>query len=228
MLKDVTVDVYPGEIVGLGGLRGHGQEALLKAMFGIEGCRSGEMFLEEKLYNPKRIKDAIEAGLAYVPPDRKSEGLALELPVEQNLAIATLSKISNFTGHINAKKESSMLNDIRTRLRIDQRECYQLVGNLSGGNQQKVVLGKWLKSNVKLLLMDEPTRGIDVATKHELYIFLRELASHGLGIMVVSTDSLELIGMSDRVYVFYEGKVHADLRNENLTEKQVTYAIMGV
>ena len=104
----------------------------------------------------------------------------------------------------------------------------QLAGQLSGGNQQKVVLGKWLESDIKVLLMDEPTRGIDIATKFQIYAFLRQLASHGMSIFVVSTDSLELLGISDRIYVFYEGKVHADLRNEDMTEDRMTYSIMGM
>jgi rhamnose transport system ATP-binding protein len=228
ILRDVAIEVYPGEIVGLGGLRGHGQESLLRTFFGIDSVGAGEIQIQERSYNPRKIGDAIAAGVAYVPPDRKSEGLALELSVEQNLTVSTLALLSNFTGHISSRSESEMLDGIRKRLKIDQREYYQFAGNLSGGNQQKVVLGKWLKSNVRLLLMDEPTRGIDIATKHQIYGFLRELASHGLAIVAVSTDSLELLGMSDRIYIFYEGRVHAELRGEDMTEERITYAIMGM
>jgi ribose transport system ATP-binding protein len=227
-IKDVTMQIYPGEIIGLGGLKGHGQEMLLRTLFGIEKVTSGEIELEGKSYHVKNVEHAIKSGFAYIPPDRKSEGIVLDLPIENNLSVVILRQLSNAIGHIHKKKEEETLQNIRSMLRINQKTWKQLAGYLSGGNQQKVVLGKWLKSNFKVLLMDEPTRGVDIATKHEIYIFLRELAAQGACIIFASTDSIELLGISDRVYIFYEGKVHAELDKNDLTEDKVTFAIMGM
>ncbi len=227
-ITDVTIQINPGEIVGLGGLRGHGQEMLLRTLFGLERVASGQIELQGKPYQVKSAEHAIKSGFAYIPPDRKSEGLVLDLPIEDNLSVVILKQLSNIIGHIYKKKEEESLDDIRSMLMINQKTWKQLSGYLSGGNQQKVVLGKWLKSNYKVLLMDEPTRGVDIATKHEIYVFLRELAAQGVGILFVSTDSIELLGISDRVYIFYEGKVHVELDRDDLTEDKVTFAIMGM
>lgn len=226
--ENVSIKVRPGEIIGLGGLRGHGQEALLKTIFGLEPAKSGEILLDGVSYTVKNVQHAIASGIAYVPPDRKTDGLVLTLPIEENLTISVLHKLSGLFGRILEKKETEFQNEIRDRLRIDQRRFRQLSGHLSGGNQQKVVIGKWLKSDFKILLMDEPTRGVDVATKHEIYVFLRELVAQGVSVLLVSTEIMELMGISDRIYVFYEGKVHAELSGPDINEEKVTYAIMGL
>ena len=227
-IENVSIQVRPGEIIGLGGLRGHGQEELLRALFGLERVRGGEITLDGKPYTVKNVEHAIQSGIAYVPPDRKTDGLVLTLPIEENLTISILHKLSNLIGQIYNRKETDFQNEVRNRLRIDQRRFRQLAGHLSGGNQQKVVIGKWLKSDFKILLMDEPTRGVDVATKHEIYAFLRELVAQGVSVLLVSTEIMELMGISDRVYIFYEGKVHAELCGKDINEEKVTYAIMGL
>lgn len=227
-IKDVSIHVRQGEIIGLGGLRGHGQEELLRTLFGLEHVKSGEIMLDRKPYIVKNVGHAIQSGFAYVPPERKTEGLVLTLPIEENLSISVLSKVSGLFGYIHRKKEAAILDEIHGRLQIDQRRWHQMAGHLSGGNQQKIVIGKWLKSDFKVLLMDEPTRGVDVATKHEIYLFLRELAAQGIAVLLVSTDMLELMGISDRIYIFYEGKVHGELTGSDINEEKVTYAIMGL
>lgn len=227
-IEDISIQVRPGEIIGLGGLRGHGQEELLRTLFGLERVKSGEILLDGAPYSVKNVQHAIQSGIAYVPPDRKTEGLVLTLPIEENLTISILHKLSNFFGRIFQKKEAQFQGEVRDRLRIDQRRYRQLSGHLSGGNQQKVVIGKWLKSDFKILLMDEPTRGVDVATKHEIYVFLRELVEQGVAVLLVSTEIMELMGISDRIYIFYEGKVHAELSGADINEEKVTYAIMGL
>ena len=227
-IENVSIKVRPGEIIGLGGLRGHGQEAVLKTLFGLESVKSGEILLDGAAYTVKSVQHAIASGIAYVPPDRKTDGLVLTLPIEENLTISVLNKLSGFFGRIFAKKETEFQDEVRNRLRIDQRRFRQLCGQLSGGNQQKIVIGKWLKSDFKILLMDEPTRGVDVATKHEIYAFLRELVAQGVSVLLVSTEIMELMGISDRIYIFYEGKVHAELSGSDINEEKVTYAIMGL
>jgi len=227
-IHNVSIEVRPGEIIGLGGLHGHGQEELLRALFGLEKITGGEITIDGKPYEPKNVQKAIRYGFAYMPPDRKTEGLVLTLPIEENLTITVLRDFCGFMGRINSKKEKAMQDEVRGRLRIDQRQYRQLSGHLSGGNQQKVVIGKWLKSGFKVLLMDEPTRGVDVATKHEIYMFLRELVAQGVAVLLVSTEIIELMGISDRIYIFYEGSVHAELKGADINEEKVTYAIMGL
>jgi ABC-type sugar transport system ATPase subunit len=186
--------------------------------------------IDGKKYRPGSVRHAINAGFAYVPSDRKTEGLFLDMPVEYNVSSVVLRKLlSNKLGVLQMKKEEALIDEIRGTLYIGQREWQQIVSSLSGGNQQKVVLGKWLKSNFKILMMDEPTRGIDISTKHEIYRFLRELTNHNdLAILAVSTESSELLGISDRIYIFYEGKVHAHLDDKLLKEENLTHAIMGL
>lgn len=227
-IKDVSMYIRPGEIIGLGGLRGHGQEELLRTLFGLEKVKSGNITIEGKPYTVKDVSRAISEKFAYVPPDRKKEGAVLSLPIENNLTIPVLGQVSKALGWLNRASEESMIDRTRKRLSIDQRNWHQTVAQLSGGNQQKIVIGKWLESDFKILLMDEPTRGVDVATKHEIYLFLRELTKQGLSVLLVSTDMLELIGISDRIYIFYEGRIHKELTGCDITEENVTYAIMGL
>ena len=230
LLKHVHMAVRPGEIVGLGGLRGHGQEELLRTLFGMSSGRiSGQILLDQKPYMPRSPRQAVARGLAYVPPDRKTEGIAQRLDVEINLTSVVLRRLlQDKLGNLSMKKVGGTIDEIREQMNIGQRQWKQPVNSLSGGNQQKVALGKWLKSGFRVLLMDEPTRGIDVVTKHEIYNFLRRLTETGVSIVIVSTDALELLGISDRIYVFYEGSVQAVLEGDSLNEAMLTQAIMGM
>ncbi len=230
VLRGVSMDVRPGEIIGLGGLRGHGQEEFLRTLFGMAASQvTGHITLEGKPYAPHSPRQAVAQGMAYVPPDRKTEGVAQRLGVEINLVSVVLRKLlQKKDGTLNVKKTKQTVSSIRSELGIGQQAWKQTVNSLSGGNQQKVVLGKWLRSGFKVLLMDEPTRGIDVVTKHEIYGFLRRLADTGVAVIAVSTDAMELLGISDRVYVFYEGTVQAMLEGGSLNEAALTQAIMGV
>lgn len=230
VLKDVSLHAEPGKIIGFGGLRGHGQEEILRVLFGLSSKTSGEILFDGKPYVPHDPMKAIKAGFAYVPPDRKTEGLILDLSVEFNLTSVILGrqrKLSNAFGFIRQRNERQIIHEIRDKLQIMQKEWRQQIKFLSGGNQQKVAIGKWLKSNYRILLMDEPTRGIDVATKREIYHFLRELSGSGISILFVSTDSTELLEISDRIYVFYEGGVNAVLEGDEMNETCLTHAIMG-
>ena len=230
VLRGVDLTVRPGEIIGLGGLRGHGQEEFLRTLFGMPaGQTTGRILLNGRPYTPQSPRKAVAQGLAYVPPDRKTEGVAQRLGVEINLASVILRKsLQKKGGALNLKKTRELISQMRSEMNIGQLQWRQTVSSLSGGNQQKVVLGKWLKSGFQVLLMDEPTRGIDVVTKHEIYDFLRRLTETGVAVVAVSTDALELLGISDRIYVFYEGAVQATLEGGSLNEAALTQAIMGV
>lgn len=228
ILDGISLGVRQGEIVGLGGLQGHGQAELLRILFGAEHAQAGIVQVNGKPLTAHNPAQAIDAGIVYVPPDRKTEGLLLWHPVEMNLTLGLIRRrLSNTLGMLRLRREKKVIEDLRQRLRIRQRQWQQPVESLSGGNQQKVVLGKWLDTSFALLLLDEPTRGIDVATKGEIYRLLRGLAEQGKAILLASTDSLELLGLCDRVYVFYEGTVQDELRGESLNEYALTLATMG-
>ena len=192
----VSLQVRSGEIVGVGGLDGHGQAHFLRALFGAVP-HNGEIFVEGKRVIVHQPADAINIGIAYVPPDRKTEGLMLIHAVEHNLTLPILQRISNVFGQLLFGRERDVVDDVSKQMHIVQRQWRQTAGSLSGGNQQKVVLGKWLAANSRVLLLDEPTRGIDVGTKAEIYRFLRHLANEGVAIVMASTDNLEMLGMAD-------------------------------
>lgn len=228
-VQDVSLTVRAGEIVGLGGLQGHGQQDVLRLLFGISPVRGGTLTLGGRdvvLTNPRA---AMAAGVAYVPPDRKTEGLLLPHAVEMNLTLPLLRRtVATRFGRLRFAAERQTVAELREQLRIRQRQWRQPVESLSGGNQQKVVLGKWLAYDYYLLLLDEPTRGVDVETKSEVYRLLRSLTDKGKAILVASTDSMELLGLCDRVYVIYEGRVQRELAGDALTEYELTMATLGV
>ncbi len=217
-LNGVSLSVRPGEIVGLGGLDGQGQKELLLALFGVLKGVEGDVRIkgrEVRLRSPVAAKE--REALALIPEDRKTEGLMLSMSVAENLAAASLRKISR-GGIVDPARERQAVADGIARLQIKVGDPANPVSTLSGGNQQKVVIAKWLMTSPEVVLLNDPTRGIDVGTKQEIYRLLRELASHGTGILLYSTDYEELIGCCDRVAVFYDGRVVAELSGERLNE----------
>lgn len=227
--RDVDLDVHTGEIVGLGGLQGHGQQDVLRLLFGARIADAGQISLDGEPYAPSGPRAALAAGVGYMPPDRKTEGLLLSHPVETDLMLTVLgSALRGLVGTVSTRRERSLVSDLRRRLQIRQRLWHQPTASLSGGNQQKVMLGKWLARDCRVLLLDEPTRGVDVGTKTEVYRLVRGLADEGRAVLVASTDSLELLGLCDRIYVLYEGRVQRELVGAELTEHALTMATMGV
>lgn len=228
--KDIVnvdkLNVRKGEILGIAGLMGSGRTEIARCIFGADKADSMELFMEGKPIKIKSTGQAIAHGIGYATEDRKHDGLALKLDVEYNTNMAHLKQLSRFgiiddkEGHRNAQKYKEMLRTKTPSLR-------QLAGNLSGGNQQKIVLSKWLCNDVKLLIVDEPTRGIDVGAKYEVYELFNRLSDQGVAIIMISSELPEILGMSDRVLVVHEGTINAELETKKTTQEEIMYYAAG-
>jgi ribose transport system ATP-binding protein len=228
-LRDVNLHVRKGEIVGLGGLDGQGQQHLMHAVFGVLRKVSGQVEVNGKRINgilPSQAKRA-DVGLALVPEDRKTEGLILEMSVKENLRLAALSRAPFGILGLDTESEQK-IRRLTDRLSLTCGSFDSAVATLSGGNQQKVVLAKWLALSPKCLLLMDPTRGIDLPTKAQIYRLLRQLAAEGLAVVLQSTDYEELIHLCDRVYVFYNGRTVKQLTGHELTPNALIAASMNV
>jgi ribose transport system ATP-binding protein len=228
-LNDVNLDLVPGEVVGLGGLDGQGQRNFLLALFGTLIGATGTIEIDGKsvkLSNPKRCKSP-DIGMALIPEDRKNEGLMLAMSVRDNLSFAAIDGFSRF-GIVDTNAESAAIDDMIKMLRIKSDGVDGPVAALSGGNQQKVVIGKWLMTKPRIILLNDPTRGIDVGTKQELYQLLRRLADAGAAILFYSTDYDELIGCCDRVLVFYNGAIGRTLSGAELNERNLISSALNL
>lgn len=215
-----------GEIVGVAGLVGAGRTEALRAIFGVDAPLAGQIRVRNRLIEMKSPRDAIGAGIALVPEDRKQQGVFLEMAIRQNIGMASLKTHARM-GFLNFSVERQQSQDMVQRLRVKAPTDEQLVLNLSGGNQQKVVLGKWLAMKPAILLLDEPTRGIDVGAKQEIYQLMDQLASEGLAILFVSSEMEEIIGMSDRVLVMHEGRLTGELSRQELSEESIMQLATG-
>jgi len=220
ILKDISFNVRSGEIVGVSGLVGAGRTEMGRVIFGDLPMDSGKIFVNKKPLVSRSPLDSISAGIGFVPEDRKEEGLILTLQVMHNISMTLFSKISKL-GIINSKKEKANAEYYVKKLSIKTPSIKQQVQFLSGGNQQRVVIAKWLGINPKVLIVDEPTRGIDVGAKAEIYSLLNELAKQGVGILMISSDLPEILAMSDRILVIHQGQLKAELSKEEATEKKV-------
>ena len=218
--RDVSFAVYAGEILGFAGLVGAGRTEVARAVCGIDPHDRGDVFLEERLVNFDSYAHSIAAKVVYVTEDRKSQGLFLQMPLVQNISVAIMGQITE-AFLINQQKEMAVADDFVQRLRIKTPSVQQLVVNLSGGNQQKVMLGKWLATHPKIVFMDEPTRGIDVGAKAEIHALLRDLSNQGIGVVLISSELPEIIGMCDRVLVMREGAINGELVGAAITEKNI-------
>jgi ribose transport system ATP-binding protein len=228
-LVDIHLQLRRGEIVGLGGLEGHGQRELLLALFGVLRGVDGELLLDGKprrLASPRAAKRP-DVGIALVPEDRKTDGLMLGMSVRDNLTLAALERLTRAT-LISAEAEATATRETLARLSIVAPDIDAPVSTLSGGNQQKVVIGKWLLNQPRILLLSDPTRGIDVGTKGEIYRLLRRLASDGAAIVLYSTDHLELVGCCDRVLVMYEGRAVRWLAGAQLNEHELLTSALNL
>jgi putative multiple sugar transport system ATP-binding protein len=223
-LDQVNITVRAGEVVGLAGLVGAGRTELATSIFGKYYGEniSGQTFINGREVNLNSIPRAIEQGLAYMTEDRKEFGLVLIGTIKENTTLAKLKKIARGSV-INEHEEIVAAEEYRKKLNTKTPSILQLAGNLSGGNQQKVVLAKWLFSEPRILILDEPTRGIDVGAKHEIYTIINNLAAQGIACILISSEMPEIIGMSDRIYVMSEGRITAELEGKTATQE----AIMG-
>lgn len=218
--EETTFSIKAGEIVGLAGLVGAGRTEMARLIIGADKKFGGEIFVSGKQVKIHSPKDAIENGIAYVSEDRKNQGVLLKKSIKWNITLPILRRISNL-GFIDTKKENECVNNYKDALRIKTPSLNQLVGNLSGGNQQKVAVAKWLASESKILILDEPTRGIDVGAKQEIYELINKLTQEGLGILMISSEMEEIMGMSDRMLVMAEGKIVGELQKEEFAQDKI-------
>ncbi|MFC8426615.1 sugar ABC transporter ATP-binding protein [Streptomyces sp. NPDC057236] len=225
-LNEVSVSIRPGEVVGLGGLLGSGRTETAKAISGALGTSSGSVTVAGVPLRGGSTPAAIRAGISLLPEDRKSEGIVPGLSVRENISLAVLPRLSRF-GLVSEARVDSIVDTFIERLRIKASSPRQKVGELSGGNQQKVLLARWLAMNPKVLLLDEPTRGIDVGAKAEVQKLVDELAADGLGVLLISSDLEELIEGSDRVVVLKDGAVVGELTGDEVTEDKLMRTIAG-
>ena len=226
-LHDVNFNVRAGEVVGIAGLMGAGRTETAMSIFGKSWGHkiTGEVLMHGKPVDVSTIPKAIDAGLAYVTEDRKQLGLVLINNIMHNTTLANLKSVAK-GGVIDEHQERKIATDYRSRLRIRSHSIYQEAVNLSGGNQQKVVLSKWLFTSPEVLILDEPTRGIDVGAKYEIYTIINQLAAEGKGILMISSEMPELLGTCDRIYVMNEGRIVAELSKQEASQETIMRAIM--
>ena len=210
IFENISLQVRAGEVVGFFGLVGAGRSEIMRAIFGVDKTKGGSVSMKGKTLRSGSPTAAIESGIGFCTEDRKKEGLALRLSILLNATIVKLSQLSKF-GVINRSKQQADAEKYVTAMRTKTPSITQLVGNLSGGNQQKVVLAKWLTMQPDLLIVDEPTRGIDVGSKAEIYEIINDLAKSGMAIIVVSSEIEEILGVCDSVITIFEGKKTAQL-----------------
>lgn len=222
VLKNINVKIKKGEIVGFAGLMGAGRTELAQSIFGNakDYKLQGELFVNGEKKNFRQPSDAIKAGIAYVTEDRKGDGLILIQSIKQNISISNLNSIAS-NNVINQNEEIIIANEYKKDLNIKAPNIEQTVGNLSGGNQQKVSLAKWLFAKPNILILDEPTRGIDVGAKYEIYTIMNELVKKGMSIIMISSELPEVLGMSDRIYVISEGRVTGELPIEEASQERI-------
>ena len=219
-VRDVSFDLRRGEILGFGGLVGSGRTELMRVLFGADRKLDGKIILNGAEATISSPRVAIKHGIGLLPENRKAHGLVLGLPIRTNMTFAIMVAISRF-GLLSRRKERALCDDMGAKLRIKAASLAQAARDLSGGNQQKVVIAKWLATQCSILIFDEPTRGIDVGAKQEIYHFMRELAESGKSVIMVSSDMPELLGMSDRLVIMREGRVAGTLLRPNFSQERV-------
>jgi rhamnose transport system ATP-binding protein len=219
-VHDVSLAVRAGEIVGLAGLVGAGRTELARTVFGLTPNDEGEILVRGARVRIRSPRDAIARGIAYVPEDRRRHGVVLEMPVAQNITLAALDNLSRF-GALDVRREREVAMDYTRRLGVKTPSLGTLVSALSGGNQQKVALSRWLVMRPSILILDEPTQGIDVGAKAEVHELMMELAEAGVAILMISSELPEILGMSDRIAVMHDGTVTGLLDRDEATQERI-------
>ena len=221
LVRDINFSLYEGEIVGFAGLMGAGRTETTRAIFGVDPKTSGEICLDGKEVKITCPMDAIKAGIVLAPEDRKKDGLCTKLSIRHNLALPNLDLICSKLGVISSKKEDDLCEKAVKDLLIKTPTVEVNAGNLSGGNQQKVVVGKWLARNSRVVIFDEPTRGIDVGAKVEIYNLMNQLKKQGIAVMFVSSEMPEVLGIADRVIVMCDGKITGEVMAKETSQNEV-------
>lgn len=222
--QDVHFTVRPGEIVVLTGLIGAGRTEILETLFGVRSADKGEILIDNKVMHPKSTRDAIMSGIALIPEDRRGQGVSVMLPIDENIALPVLLHFLGKFG-LMRKRISEHANQLIDSLSIRTPSAGTLAGALSGGNQQKVVLAKWLSTEARIFLFDEPTQGVDVGAKSEIYTLIHDLAAKGRGIVIVSSDMEEVLSIADRVLAMRSGRIVGEFENLTLSANRVVDAI---
>ena len=224
-VKNIDFTLKKGEILGISGLVGAGRTELAKTLYGVYKKDSGKIILDGKEINLNSAKDALEKGIVYVSEDRKTDGLILMMDVKSNVTISSLEKFQRFLG-IDKAKENRVVEEYREKINIKTPSIKQKVKNLSGGNQQKVAIAKALLTNPEVLILDEPTRGVDVGAKREIYDLLNKIKEQGKSIIMISSEMPEILGMSDRILVMHDGVLKGSLLREDATQEKIMSYIM--
>lgn len=221
LVRNISFDLYAGEIVGIAGLVGAGRTEMTRALFGVDPKESGEIYLYGKALDVKSPVDSIKAGLVLAPEDRKHDGLCTKLSIRENITLSNLDMISNKMGVISRQKEIKMCDTAIKNLGIKVASVENNADSLSGGNQQKLVVAKWLSRDSNVIIFDEPTRGIDVAAKVEIYKLMNELKEQGNAVLFASSEMPEILGIADRILVMCEGRITAELMTENTDQEEI-------
>lgn len=226
-LTDIFLSLFQGEVVGIAGLLGSGRTALARAIFGVDRIDSGKIYIKGRPHDIHSPKNAINLGIGFLTEDRKSQGLVLNLSVKDNVCLPSLNRFSRF-GFVKKKEEYRATDRYIKELHIKTPSLNQKVVLLSGGTQQKVVLSKWLCSQANIFIFDEPTRGIDVGSKVEIYQFMNQLTAAGVAILMISSDLPEILGMSDRILVMHRGRITAEFLAEQATQEKILQFALGI
>jgi len=226
-LHNISFEVKKGEILGLVGLVGAGRTEIVRAIFGADKVHKHKIFIDGKEIKIKKPSDAKRAGIGMVPEDRKLEGLVLPFDVESNISMASLDKISKF-GFINKSAEKALAEKQVESLKIKTPSIKTRVVSLSGGNQQKCIVGRWLETNPRILIMDEPTRGIDVGAKYEIYLLMKQIAESGGSIILISSELPEVLNMSNRVLTIYNGRITGEFNPEEVDAEKIMEKALGL
>jgi ribose transport system ATP-binding protein len=227
-VKNVSLGVNKGEVLGIAGLVGSGRSETLRAIFAADKREKGKIFLSGKELQIRSPGKAVKMGIGMVPEDRKQHGVILSLPVKENISLTDYKGITDHFGFIKAKKETSNTIDLIRRLTIKAENENQEVGKLSGGNQLKVAVAKWLNRDCRVMIIDEPTRGVDIGAKVEIYNLINELAKKGVAIIVISSETSELMGICDRIIVMRKGQIHGELKKQEFSEEAILRLSLGV
>lgn len=224
--RNISFDLKEGEILGVAGLMGAGRSEIMESLFGYREIDSGEILINDRQVVIKKPLDAINAGIGLVTEDRKEKGLVLPMTVRENFTLTHLKFVSNYS-LISKQQELEFVNEMIDRFNVRTSGTEQEVKSLSGGNQQKIVIGKWLGIQPKILILDEPTRGVDIGAKKEIYRIMNELTEQGVSIIMISSELPEILGMSDRILVIHEGELSAELDRSEANQENIMYAATG-
>jgi ribose transport system ATP-binding protein len=223
----VSFSVHEGEVLGFAGLVGSGRTDVVRAIFGADRLKAGTIEMNGKTISIKAVSTAVKLGIGLVPEDRKQQGVILPMSVRANTTLPSLGRVTGLFGIFKARLEKSIVSDLITKLSIKTNGMNADVADLSGGNQQKVALAKWLSRECDVLILDEPTRGVDVGAKVEIYNVINQLAAQGIAIIMISSEMMEVIGMSDRVMVMSRGKLAGFLEGDEITEENILRLSIG-